>query len=396
MVFAISSGTMVHMLARIRHLDAVADLLSWNPIVAVLGPRQVGKTTLAHHLAEQRKAEVTFLDLENPDELAMLAEPMLALSKLHGLVVIDEIQRRPDLFPVLRVLADRPDLPARFLILGSASPDLLRQSSESLAGRIAYYELGSFALDEVGATNLDQLWLRGGFPRSYLAATDKQSAKWRQGFVRTYLERDLPSLGIKTPASTLERFWSMLAHYHGELWNGAELARNFGVSAGTVRRYLDILTSTFVIRQLQPWHENLGKRQVKSPKIFFSDCGLLHSLLRVDERNALLRHPKVGASWEGLAISTVIARLGVDDARCFFWRTHQGAELDLLVLDGDRRRGFEVKRTSAPRVTRSMRVALEDLRLDSLDVIHAGERMFPLSERVRAIPLARLWDDLES
>ncbi len=383
------------MIERPRHFDAITDLLSWNPTVAVLGARQVGKTTLARQLAASHEEAATIFDLENPDDLAALAEPMLALAGQRGLVVIDEIQRRPDLFPVLRVLVDRPDLPARFLILGSASPELLRQSSESLAGRITYYELGPLALDEVGPGEFDRLWRRGGFPRSYLAATDAQSAKWRQGFVRTFLERDVPALGIRIPPATLERFWSMLAHYHGDLWNGAELARAFGVSANTVRHYLDVLTSTFVLRTLKPWYQNLGKRLVKAPKVYFRDSGLLHTLLRIDRREQLLRHPKIGASWEGFALDAVTTRLGVELDRCYFWRTHAGAELDLLVDHDGRKLGFEFKRTSAPKITASMHIALDDLGLDRLDVIHAGDRTFPLSERVRAVALARLWQDLE-
>ncbi len=383
------------MIERARHLKEVEELLSWNPVVAILGARQIGKTTLARRLTARLGTPVTFFDLENPDELAMLDEPMLALSPLSGLVVIDEIQRRPELFPILRVLADRPEEPARFLILGSASPELLRQSSESLAGRIQYYKLGPLALDEVGAEALQPLWFRGGFPRSYLADSDARSVQWRGAFVRTFLERDVPALGIQIPAATLERFWSMLAHYHAELWNGAELARSFGVGATTVRRYLDVLTATFLVRQLQPWHENIGKRQVKAPKLYFSDSGLLHTLLRIDTVDELVRHPKVGASWEGFALDAVTVRLGVEADRCYFWRTHTGAELDLLVVQGGRKWGFEIKRTTAPKMTRSMHSALEDLGLERLDVVHAGEKTFPLRERVRALSLSRLWEDLE-
>lgn len=383
------------MIERPRPLQAVQELLSWNPVVAILGARQIGKTTLAREIVARRTGPYTVFDLENPDDLAVLDEPMLALRGLDGLVVIDEIQRRPELFPVLRVLVDRPDAPARFLILGSASPDLLQQSSESLAGRIFHYELGPLALDEVGMEALDSLWFRGGFPRSFLAATDRQSVQWRRGFVRTFLERDIPALGLRIPPGTLERFWSMLAHYHGELWRGAELARGFGVSESTVRRYLDVLSSTFVIRQLRPWHENIAKRQVKAPKLFFRDCGLLHSLLRIDSPRDLVRHPKVGASWEGLALDAVVTRLGVEAQSCHFWRTHAGAELDLLVVQGERRWGFEFKRTTAPRGSRSMHSAMEDLKLQRLDVVHAGEKTFPLRPGIRAVALSRLWQDLE-
>jgi predicted AAA+ superfamily ATPase len=380
---------------RPRHLTAVTDLLSWNPVVAVLGARQVGKTTLAQEIVRRREEPSAVFDLESADDLAALAEPLLALRGLKGLVVLDEIQRRPDLFPVLRVLADRPGPPARFLILGSASPDLLRQSSESLAGRIAYHELPPLSLDEVGGEALLKLWFRGGFPRSFLAESDARSSQWRKNFVRTFLERDIPALGLRIPAATLERFWSMLAHVHGDLWNGSELGRALGVTAQTVRHYLEVLTSTFLIRTLQPWHENLAKRQVKAPKIYFRDSGLLHTLLRIGSSAALVRHPKVGASWEGFAIEAVAARLGVDLDRCYFWRAHTGAELDLLVIAGDRRLGFEFKRTSAPTVRRSVHSALADLGLERVDIVHAGERTFPLRERVRALALSRIWEDLE-
>ena len=320
---------------------------------------------------------------------------MLILEPLRGLVVLDEIQRRADLFPVLRVLADRRPIRTRFLVLGSVSPDLLRQSSESLAGRIALYPLPGLSLEEVGATKLETLWLRGGFPRSFVARSHRESSEWRRNFIQTFVERDLPNLGVNIPAQTLERFWAMLAHYHGQVWNGSELARAFGVSSHTVRRYLDLLTSTFVVRQLRPWRENLRKRQVKMPKVYLSDAGLLHTLLEVETRRQLERHPKVGASWEGFLLDAVIHHLRARPEQCYFWATHQGAELDLLILRGSERRGFELKRTTAPRLTRSMHVALEDLSLSSLDVIHAGKDTFPLAPKVRAIAARRLLDDLE-
>lgn len=309
-------------------------------------------------------------------------------------MVLDEIQRRPELFPVLRVLADRRPAAARFLVLGSASPDLLRQSSESLAGRIHYHELTPLRLDETGVPKMERLWLRGGFPRAFLARSDAQSAAWRRDFIRTYLERDVPQFGARVPAETLHRFWSMLAHCHGQIWGSSEFARSFGMSDVTVRRYLDLLSSLFLVRQLAPWHANLGKRLVKSPKVYVADTGLLHQLLGIGTRDALLRHPKLGASWEGFALATVETRLGVRRGESFFYATHGGAELDLVVARGSRRLGFEFKRSVAPELTRSMRIALADLRLERLDVIHAGERTFPLAERVRAVALTRVLQDV--
>ncbi len=383
------------MLLRERHLTAVEEMLGHHPVVAIIGARQVGKTTLSRQLIARRQDSVTVFDLEDPNDLARLRQPKLALEPLEGLVVIDEVQSRPELFPVLRVLVDRPDNPARFLILGSASPDLLQQSSESLAGRILYYELGGLRLDEVGADALDDLWLRGGFPRSALAASLSESVTWRRGFVRTFLERDLPNLGVKIPPLTLRRFWSMLAHYHGQLWNAAEIARAFGVASTSVRRYLDLLTSTFVVRQLPPWFENLGKRQVKTSKIYIADSGVLHTLFEIGTREDLERHPKIGASWEGFALHEVVTRLGARTEECYFWAAHTGGELDLLVIRGQRRRGFEFKRTDSPRPTRSMRSALDNLKLDRIDVVYPGRHTFAMDERIRALALSRLFEDLE-
>lgn len=382
-------------IARLRHLHQLEDLLTRYPIVAILGARQVGKTTLARQLVARSGPLTTMFDLENPVDLARLGDPMLALQDLRGLVVLDEIQRRPTLFPILRVLADRPQHPARFLVLGSASPTLLQQSAESLAGRIHYHELGGFALDEVGPEATEQLWLRGGFPPAFLARSEAASADWRRDFVRTFLERDLPQLGVRVPAVTLRRFWTMLAHYHAQVWNGAELARAFGVTAPTVRHYLDTLTAALVLRQLPPWFENVGKRQVKAPKVYITDSGLLHTLLNVPTRADLEGHPKVGASWEGFALGEVLTRLGAQPEECFFWATHAGAELDLLVVRGNRRWGFEFKRTVAPHLTRSMHSALTDLYLERLDVVHAGDHTFPLAATVRALAFKRLLDDLE-
>ncbi|WP_295888198.1 ATP-binding protein [uncultured Thiohalocapsa sp.] len=385
-------------ITRIPHLDEVDASLRRYPVVALLGARQVGKTTLARQVIAGGGDDTTHFDLEDPADLSRLADPMLALKPLRGLVVLDEVQRKPDLFPILRVLADRPDTPARFLVLGSASPELLRQSSESLAGRIHYHELPGFNLAEVGADEspgaLGRLWLRGGFPRAYLAASDADSAEWRQDFIRTFLERDLPALGIRIPAPTLRRFWTMLAHYHAQVWNGSELARAFGVAHTTVRGYLDLLDAALVLRQLQPWHENLGKRQVKSPKIYIADSGLLHSLLGIETTEGLESHPKVGASWEGFVIEQILSRLRLRWDQCWFWATHAGAELDLLVITEHGRRGFEIKRTTAPKITPSMRHAIADLGLDRLDVIHAGEHSFPLAERIQALSMRRLLTDI--
>lgn len=370
---------------RSAHLARLSQLLRRGPVVGLLGARQVGKTTLTRELAARRKGPTTFFDLEDPRDLAQLDEPTLALEGLRGLVVLDEIQHRPEIFPVLRVLADRPRTPARFLVLGSASPALLRQSAESLAGRIAYHELGGFDLEEVGAESLDRLWFRGGFPRSFLARSHRESAEWRRDFIRTFLARDLPQLGITLPAPTLERFWTMLAHYHGQVWNASEFARSFGVSQPTVRRYLDLLSSVFVMHVLPPWAENVGKRVVKSPKVYLADSGLLHALLGLSTIQDLQRHPKLGSSWEGFMLAQVIRTLRAWREECFFWATHAGAELDLLVVTGDRRLGFEIKRTDSPRVTASMRSALQTLGLDQLTVVHAGKRSFPLGDKVVAL-----------
>ena len=384
------------MVPRNRHLTQVEGLLRRHPVVAIIGARQIGKTTLAREIARRSSAAITHFDLENPAHVARLEDPMLALKDLEGLIILDEIQRRPELFPVLRVLVDRPEAAARFLILGSASPDLLRQSSETLAGRIAYYELEGFRLDEIGVEHLDRLWLRGGFPRSYLAESEPASTEWRRELIRTFLERDLPQLGVRLPADTIRRFWTMLSHVHGQIWNASAFAGSFGVSEATVRRYLDLLSSTFVVRRLAPWHENLRKRQVKAPKVFLTDTGVLHSLLNIHDFEDLSGHPKLGASWEGFGIETIVARLGTHPEETYFWATHGGAELDLLVVRGRRRLGFELKRTVAPRTTRSMHIALEDLKLERIDVVHAGEGTFPLAERIRAVALSEVWEQLET
>ncbi len=383
------------MIDRRRHLERLTWLFRTFPVVAILGARQVGKTTLARAFGQSCGGPVTHFDLESAADLAVLADPALALAPLQGLVILDEIQRRPEIFPSLRVLADRPGSETKFLVLGSASRDLLRQSSESLAGRIGYHHLHGLALDETGTAKLDRLWLRGGFPRSFLAPGEAESMEWRRSFLQTFLERDLPQLGIRTPAETLRRFWSMVAHYHAQTWNGAEIARAFGVGESSVRRYLDLLTDALVLRQLSPWHTNLSKRQVRSPKVFVEDCGLLHTLLGIESAEDLAGHPKVGASWEGFMIQQVIERLNARTEECFFWATHTGAELDLLVVSGRQRLGFEVKRTTAPHLTRSMAVVLEDLELDRLDVVHAGTATFPLAAKVRAVAAHAMLDQLE-
>jgi hypothetical protein len=382
------------MIARDSHVQHIKGLLKRYPVVAILGARQVGKTTLASTVMTSPKIKSTRFDLEDPADLARLADPMLGFKGLTGLVIVDEVQRRPDLFPVLRVLADRRPVRARFLLLGSASPELLRQSSETLAGRIAYHELPGFSLAEVGVSHLNRLWVRGGFPRSFLARSDASSMEWRQLFVRTFVERDLPALGVNVAAATMQRFWSMLAHRHAEIWNASEFGRSFGVADTTVRGYLDRLTDALVVRQLRPWHENLGKRQVKAPKIYIRDSGLLHGLLNLVRLRDVEWHPKLGASWEGFIIEQLVHQLGPRADEVYYWRTHQGAELDLLIVRGRLRIGFEIKRTTAPTVTPSMRSALKDLKLKSLTVVHAGADSFPLTRNVRAVSAAALLEEI--
>jgi uncharacterized protein len=374
------------MVERTELLGRIRRALSRSRVVALIGPRQCGKTTIARRIVPPDSPN--YFDLEDPSSLARMAEPMLAMSSLRGVVVIDEVQRRPDLFPVLRVLADRRPLRARFLILGSASPDLLRQSSESLAGRLETIHLSGFRLHELGTKALTRHWERGGFPRSFLARSNEDSRAWRRDFIGTILERDLPQLGVTIPAPAMLRFWTMLAHYHGQVWKATDPARSLGVSEPTVRRYLDLLTALFMVRQLRPWHENLGKRQVKSPKIFVRDSGILHSLLGIPSERELLGHPKCGASWEGYAIEETLAAVRPEEA--YFWATHQGAELDLLLLKDGRRLGVEVKRSDAPTITPSMRIAIRDLRLERLFVLYPGTTRYPLSDKAEAVPLHAL------
>lgn len=382
------------LIQRPSYLRKIGMLLEQNPVVALIGPRQVGKTTLARSIL-QSDVPITFFDLENPAHLSRLDDPMMALQSLNGLVIIDEIQHLPDLFKVLRVLADRPQRPCHFLVLGSASPTLLKQSSESLAGRIAYLEIKGFNLQEVGIDQLEKLWRRGSFPRSFLANSDIISTNWRSDFIRTFLERDLPQLGIKIPTIALRRFWMMLAHYHGQIWNAAEFSRAFGISTKLVRYYLDILTSTFVIEQLPPWWENISKRQIKAPKIYINDSGLLHTLLGINNQENLESHPKVGASWEGFAINEILTQLNAQREEAFFWGTHAGAELDLLVIRGKVRLGFEFKRTIMPKPTRSIYTSIEDLKLSHTYIVHAGDDTYSFAKNITALSLKRILNDLE-
>jgi predicted AAA+ superfamily ATPase len=373
------------MIVRMADIVLVRGALRRSRVVALLGPRQCGKTTLAREFVAP--ASLNYFDLEDPQSLARLTEPDTALRPLKRLVVIDEIQRRPDLFPLLRVLADRRPLPARFLILGSASPDLLRQSSESLAGRIEIVPLEGFRLADLGADAQNRHWMRGGFPLAYIARTESDSISWRRQFLQTFLERDLPQLGVTIPALALRRFWNMVAHYHAQTWNAAELARALSVSEGTVRRYLDLVADVLMIRQLPPWFENIGKRQVKAPKVYVRDSGLLHALLGIANHRDLEFHPKVGASWEGYAVEEVLKSFRPDEA--YYWATHNGAELDLLLFKDGRRIGVECKRADAPVLTPSMRLALTDLKLDRLCVLYPGDKTYSLAKKVEVIPLAK-------
>ncbi len=374
------------MIDRPRYLERLSTAIGRSPITALLGPRQSGKTTLARIIAQDRQA--TFFDLESQPDVRRLQNPELALSSLEGLVVIDEIQARPDLFTVLRVLVDRPQNQARYLILGSASPDIVRNVSETLAGRVEFIELAPFDLSETGVASWQRLWVRGGFPRAFLAGSDEDSAAWREGFMRTFLERDVPQLGIRIPAPAMRRFWTMLAHYHGQTWNATELATAMGLSDKTVRSYLDVLTGTYMVRQLQPWYANVSKRQVKAPKIYLRDPGILHSLLGLLDWPSLLAHPRVGASWEGFAIEQVLQ--AIQPAEVYFWATHGGAELDLLFFQRGRRYGVEVKFSEAPQVTRSMQIALADLGLDHLWIVHPGPHSYPVQEKITVCSITDL------
>ena len=367
---------------RSQLISGIWKAIRANPVTALYGPRQCGKTTVARAIAKEAKAE--YFDLEDPVSAQRLAEPMTTLRPLRGLIVIDEVQQNPGLFPVFRVLADRHPLPARFLLLGSASPDLLQRGSQSLAGRIAHLEMGGFNLTETGENHLRRLWWRGGFPKAYLAKTEVESRAWQDNFIRTFLERDIPALGVQIAPAALRRLWMMLAHYHGQVGNFSDLARSLGESHSTVKRHLDLLTGSFMVRQLQPWHENLAKRQVKSPKIYLRDSGLLHALLSVSSFRTLEGHPKLGASWEGFVIEEIVQAIG--DRNVFFWSTQAGAELDLLAMIKGKRYGVEIKYADAPGMTKSMHIALQDLKLKHLFVVYPGEQPYSLHEKVTVVP----------
>jgi predicted AAA+ superfamily ATPase len=371
---------------RTIYLNQITQHLRVQPICAILGARQVGKTTLARQFAANYAQKVEFFDLENPTHLASLQTPLLTLSKYPDcLVVIDEIQRRPDLFPILRVLVDDPVKKYTFLILGSASRDLIRQSSETLAGRIGYIELPPFTLLDV--SDSDKLMLRGGFPRSYLATLDTDSFLWREGYIMAFLERDLPSFGFNVSAQLMHRFWMMLCFYHGQIFNAQEIAKSLMLSDKTVTSYLDILAGTFMIRILQPWFENIKKRQVKTPKIYFRDSGIFNTLSSIHSLQELAKTPKIGPLWEGFALEEVINCLQIKGTDCYFWSTHNEAELDLLVFKNGKRFGFEFKYSDSPKVTKSMNIALSDLKLDHLYVIFPGTLSFAMDEKITACGL---------
>ena len=374
---------------RSSEIEMLNGLVRNNSVVAILGPRQCGKTTLSRQFSSQWKAETTFFDLEHPRDVQRLEEPMLALENLSGLVVIDEIQRTPDLFPVLRVLADR-NKKAKYLILGSASRDLIRQSSETLAGRISYLEIGGFSSQLVGESKTEQLWIRGSFPRSFLAQNEAASYQWRQNFIATFLERDIPQLGINIPARSLGRFWRMLAHYHGQVFNASEIGRSLGVSDHTAQRYLDLLSGTFMVRQLRPWYSNTKKRIVKRPKIYFRDSGILHALFALESKKDVLSHPKLGASWEGFALEEAVKTVGLKEDEVFFWSVHSATEVDLVFQKKGRLYGLEIKYAQAPRVTNSMRSAMAELSLSHLWIIYPGKASYQLDRTITVIPFSDL------
>jgi len=382
------------MIDRPDKLKAIRDGFDRASIVSITGLRQSGKTTIAKEFASKFNGKSTHFDLEDPRSLARITEPMTALEGLSGLVVIDEVQRVPSLFPILRVLADRKDQPAKFLLLGSASPVLIKEISESLAGRVALFEMDGFNLQEIGAKNFKNLWCRGGLPPSYLAKSDIDSFRWRQDFITLFIERDLPQFGVTIPSATMRRFWAMLAHYHGQTWNASELAKSFDVSQAMIRKKLDILTGAFAIRQLPAWYENMVKRTVKSPKIYLRDCGLLHVLLDVSTSEQLESHPKLGSSWAGFCIEQILSVTGSSNA--YFWGTHAGAELDLLLLRNGKRIGVEIKYSDGPSTTRSMRSAMEDLKLDYLYVAYPGKEDYPLDKKISVMSLPSILAEIEN
>lgn len=363
------------------------DSIEHFRVTALLGPRQCGKTTLARALDLPRENR---FDLEDPLDQARLQNPRDVLGNLTGLVMIDEFQRQPDLFPVLRVLADREDQPARFLILGSASPQLMKGASESLAGRVNFIHMGGLNCDEVGTAERDRLWLRGGFPESYLAPSDEVSGKWRRSFIQTFLRQDIPSFGINVPPERLRRFWIMAAHYHGQTWNSSAIAKSLDISHPTARSYLDVLTDSYVMRQLPPFMTNLGKRVVKAPKVYLRDSGLLHSLLQIESLSDLQSNPRYGASWEGFALEQLCSVLELEPDEVFFWGTQGGAEIDLVVERGGKRYGFEFKVTEKPSVTHSMTIARKDLGLEKVYLVYPGELRYPLRDGMEALGYARI------
>lgn len=375
-------------LKRERYLTAIANAFKTHPIVALLGPRQCGKTTLAREFSKkfkQHNDNIHTFDLEDPFDLTILENPRSVLSSLEGLVILDEIQRLPEFFPILRVLVDDEFSKKKFLILGSASKELIRQSSETLAGRIAYLEVTPFSINEVD--NTQKLWLQGGFPKSYLAESIDDTVFWREQYIKTFLENDIPNLGIRVPPVTLGRFWRMLAHYHGQVFNASEIGQSLGVADTTARHYLDLLVGTFMIRYLQPWFANSKKREVKTPKIYFRDSGIFHTLNGIADYTSLLHHPKLGASWEGFALEQITRLYQADPSECFFWGVHSQAELDLLIVKRGKKRGFEFKFNDAPKLTDSMKMVFDALQLDSLDIIYPGRKNYSLTNNIRVCGL---------
>lgn len=372
---------------RDNYLKKIEFSFKVNPVVALLGPRQCGKTTLAREYTRLQKKlkKIHYFDLEDPEDYVLFENPKLALSSLEGLVIIDEIQKIPEIFPLIRVLVDLEKKGRQFLILGSASRDLIRQSSETLAGRISYIEVTPFSFREV--ENISKLWLRGGFPKAFLARSIELSVEWRKEYISAFLERDIPNLGFDIPAQSLRRFWMMMTSYHGNIFNASEIGRSLGLSGTTMRRYLDLLTGTFMLRQLQPWFENITKRQVKSPKIYFRDSGIFHTLLGANQKQEIMRHAKLGASWEGFALESVIRAHQVPQEECFFWAVHQQAEIDLMLFLKGKRVGFEFKWADAPKLTKSMLVAFETLKLDRCYVIYPGSKSYPLAEKLYVMGL---------